>query len=138
MKLDGILADILLCPPFYRPSTRGDLRKIHHHSSLQSFLEKWINYLHQSTTTPMRTNLVKIVLVNVSIFATQRQRDVVQVYELLEVWVSVGTVGEVGLLKIVSRVRLNIILLTRRRPSDPSRGSIPELEDNPSRPQSLW
>ena len=86
----------------------------------------------------MRTNLVKIVLVDVSIFATQRQRDVVQVYELLEVWVSVGTVGEVGLLKIVSWVRENIILLMRRRPSDRSRGNIPDLEDNPSRPQSLW
>ena len=46
----------------------------------------------------MRTNLVKIVLVFVSMFAT-RHRDMVQVDELLEVWVPVGAVGQVGVLK---------------------------------------
>ena len=52
----------------------------------------------------LRTNLVEIVLVFVSMFATAGQRNVVQLDELLEVWVSVGTVGEVGVLKIGSRV----------------------------------
>ena len=51
----------------------------------------------------LRTNLVEIVLVFVSMFATAGQRNVVQLDELLEVWVSVGTVGEVGVLKIGSR-----------------------------------
>ena len=45
----------------------------------------------------MRTNLVKIVLVFVF---EAGERDLVQVYHLLEVRPPVGAVGEVGVLKM--------------------------------------
>ena len=61
----------------------------------------WINYI--STNTITTTNLVKIVLVVVSMFVTGK-RDVVQEYELLEVREPVGAVRQVGSLKIVSQV----------------------------------
>ena len=53
----------------------------------------------------MRTNLVKIVLVFVF---EARERDLVQVYELLEVWPSVGTMGEVGVLKMEIKIGIKM------------------------------
>ena len=106
MELDGILADILIALAGYWLPTGGDLRKVDHHSSLQSFLGREIGSMTNTINTikTTTTNLVKIVLVVVSMFVT-RKRDVVQVYELLEVRESVGTVGQVGFLKNVYQVK---------------------------------
>ena len=62
-----------------------------------------MDQLYTNTIITTNTNLVKIVLVVVSMFVT-RKRDVVQEYELLEVREPVGAVRQVGSLKIVSQV----------------------------------
>lgn len=53
----------------------------------------------------MRTNLVKIVLVFVF---EAWERDLVQVYELLEVWPSVGAVREVCVLKLEIKIGITM------------------------------
>ena len=78
MVLDGVLADRLVLPPGGRPSPAGDLRQVDHHAPLQGLL-------------------VQVILLALHRLLV-REGNVVQLDQLLEVRVSVGTVGEVGFL----------------------------------------
>ena len=83
----------------------AQLSSARHSSRWSCRSARWEDWRLLVTSWRMRTNLVKIVLVFVF---EAGERDLVQVYELLEVWPSVGTVREVGVLKMKIKIGITM------------------------------